>query len=304
MPQESQTQQPTSQVPQTQVPGVYRRKVGDIVITAIADGFLDGDLEVLRNIDTGVARDILTANFRPARRTAVNTFLIQAGGKTALMETGCGSFMQASAGKQLENLAAAGVKPGDIDAIILTHMHPDHSAGLTDRETGKRIFENAELIVHENEPKHWNDDAAMARGNEREQALFFQLARDQMAPYMDRMKTFAGAGGEVFAGVTAIPRPGHTPGHTTYLIASGDDQLLIWGDVVHIPEVQTARPEACMAFDTDTTQAEASRRAVFDMVATDKLLVTGMHLHFPGFSRLVRDGSGYRLIPAAWEHAL
>jgi glyoxylase-like metal-dependent hydrolase (beta-lactamase superfamily II) len=290
-------------IPDTQVPGVYRRKVGDIVITAIADGFLDGDLEVLRNIDTGLARDILTANFRPARSTAINTFLIHTGGKTVLMETGCGNFMQASAGKQLANLAAAGVQPADIDAVLLTHMHPDHSAGLTDRETGKPIFENAELVCHENEPRHWNDDAAMARGNEREKALFFQLARDQMAPYKDRMRTFSGEG-EVLPGITAIPRPGHTPGHTTYLIASGNDQLLVWGDVVHIPEVQTARPEACMVYDTDPAQAEASRRAVFDMVATDRLLVTGMHLHFPGFSRLLRDGDGYRLIPAAWEHAL
>ena len=292
-----------SQVPQTQVPGVYRRKIGDIVLTAIADGFLDGDLEVLHNIDTVEAQGILAANFRPARRTAVNTFLIHSGGRKVLMETGCGPFMQASAGKQLENLAAAGVAPAEIDAILLTHMHPDHSAGLTHKETGARLFENAELIVHENEPRHWTDDAAMARGNEREKALFFQLARDQMAPYMDRMNTFSGEG-EVLPGITAIPRPGHTPGHTTYLIESGNEQLLIWGDIVHIPEVQTARPEACMAFDTDTTQAEASRRAVFDMVATDEIMITGMHLHFPGFSRLVRDGTGYRLIPAAWEHSL
>jgi len=291
------------QVPETQVAGVYRRRIGDILVTAIADGFLDGDLEVLRGLDKEVARGILTANFRPARRTAVNTFLIQTGGKTVLMETGCGPFMQSSAGRQLDNLAAAGVRPEQIDAVLLTHMHPDHSAGLTDRETGERIFENAELVVHENEPKHWCDDAAMARGNDRERTLFFELARDQMAPYGDRMRTFSGPG-EVLPGITAIPRPGHTPGHTTYLIESGDEQLLVWGDTVHIPEVQTARPEACVAFDTNPAQAEASRRAVFDMAATDGLLVTGMHLHFPGFSRLVRDGDGYRLIPAAWEHEL
>jgi glyoxylase-like metal-dependent hydrolase (beta-lactamase superfamily II) len=88
------------------------------------------------------------------------------------------------------------------------------------------------------------------------------------------------------------------------MISSGKDQLLIWGDTVHVPEVQTARPEVCMEFDTDLEAAAATRRRVFDMVATDRLLVSGMHLHFPGFSYLVRRGSGYQLIPAAWEQEL
>lgn len=286
----------------TQVPGVYRRKVGDILVTAIADGFLDGDIDVLRNIEPDESRAILSTNCRPARRTAVNTFLIQSAGRTALMETGCGDYLQPTAGRQQANLAAAGVTPEDIEAVLLTHMHPDHSAGLTERATGKAIFANAELVVHADEPVHWLDDANMARAGERERLMYFQCAREQIAPYQDRMRLFTG--GEVFPGVTALPRPGHTPGHTTYLISSGNDQLLIWGDTVHVPEVQTARPEVCIAFDCDPGQAEASRRAVFDMAATDGLLVTGMHLHFPGFSRLVRDGAGYRLLPAAWEHDL
>jgi len=88
------------------------------------------------------------------------------------------------------------------------------------------------------------------------------------------------------------------------MVSSGKEQLLIWADTVHVPEVQTARPEVCMDFDTDQDLAADSRRKVFDMVATDRLLVTGMHLHFPGFAHLVRDGSGYRLIPEAWQHGL
>jgi glyoxylase-like metal-dependent hydrolase (beta-lactamase superfamily II) len=273
-------------VANSQVPGIYRRRVGGILVTAVADGYLDGDVEVLRNIQPAVAKAILAANFRPARRTSVNTFLIQSAGKTALIDTGCGTYMQTSAGALLANLAAAGVEAGEIDAVLLTHIHPDHSAGLTGRSSGRPIFVNAELVVHEAEPRHWLDDGNLARASEREKALFFACAREQMAPYAKRMRLFSG--GEVFPGVTAIPRPGHTPGHTTYLISSGSDQLLIWGDTVHVPEIQTERPEVCMSFDCDQEQAEASRRAVFDMVASEGIVFTGMHLHFPAFSRLVR----------------
>jgi glyoxylase-like metal-dependent hydrolase (beta-lactamase superfamily II) len=289
-------------VPEKQIPGVYHRRVGDITVTAVSDGFLDGNLEVLRNVDQEEARQILTDNFRPARRTAVNCFLIYTAGKLALIETGCGRLMANTGGQLLANLAAAGVDPASIESVLLTHMHPDHSAGLTNMETGQRNFPNAELVMHENEPRHWFDDAAMARGNDREKAMFFKAGRDQTEPYRDRWRLFKE--GEVLPGVTAMPFHGHTPGHTGYLISSGKETLLIWGDIVHIPEVQTARPEACMAFDTDAAQAEATRRRVFDMVATDKLMVTGMHLHFPGFNHLVRSGSGYRLLPVAWEHSL
>jgi glyoxylase-like metal-dependent hydrolase (beta-lactamase superfamily II) len=288
--------------PAKQIPGVYHRRVGDIGVTAISDGFLDGNLDVLRNIDKEEARQILADNFRPARRTAVNCFLIYTAGKLALIETGCGRYMANTGGQLLANLAAAGVDPKSIESVLLTHMHPDHSAGLTDMTTGQRNFPNAELVMHENEPRHWFDDAAMAKGDDREKKLFFQAGREQTEPYRDRWRLFQK--GEVLPGVTALPFHGHTPGHTGYLISSGNESLLIWGDIVHVPEVQTARPEVCMAFDSDKAQAEATRRRVFDMVTTDRLMVTGMHLHFPGFAHVVRAGSGYRLIPMAWEQAL
>ena len=95
-----------------------------------------------------------------------------------------------------------------------------------------------------------------------------------------------------------------TPGHTAYLIASGNAQLMIWGDTVHVPEVQTAFPEAGMAFDTDLAAAAASRKRMFDRVSTDGILIAGMHLHFPSFSRLARRGDAYTLCSEAWVHDL
>ena len=288
--------------PAAQIPGVYHRRIGDIVVTTISDGYLDGTLDVMRNVDLDKAKQILTEAFRPARRTSVNTFLVHSKGRTAIIDTGSGNYMQPSAGFVQRNLVAAGIDPKSIDTVLLTHMHPDHSAGLTDMTNGQLLFPNAELVMHENELPHWFDDGAMAKADERSAKLFFQAGREQVAPYKNRTRLFRE--GEVFPGVTAVPSPGHTPGHTAYLIASGNDQLMIWGDTVHVPEVQTAFPEAGMAFDTDLAAAAASRKRMFDRVSADGVLIAGMHLHFPAFSRLARRGNAYALYPEAWVHAL
>ena len=288
--------------PTQQTPGVYHRKIGDIVVTAISDGYLDGNLEVMRNVDLDKAHQILREAFRPARRTSVNTFLIHSKGRLAIIDTGSGNYLLPTAGFVQRNLAAAGIDAKSIDTVLLTHMHPDHSAGLTEMPSGRLLFPNAELVMHENELPHWFDDGAMAKADERAKKLFFQAGREQVAPYENRTRLFKQ--GEVFPGVTAVPSHGHTPGHTAYLVASGNDQLMIWGDTVHVPEVQTAFPDAGMGFDTDLAMAAASRKRMFDRVSADRVLVAGMHLHFPAFARLAQRGEGYALYPEAWVHAL
>jgi glyoxylase-like metal-dependent hydrolase (beta-lactamase superfamily II) len=293
--------------PARQIAGVYHRRIGEIVVTALSDGYLDGTLDVLRNIAPEAAAHLLQAAFRPGppgigRRTSVNCYAIHAAGRLALIETGSGNYLQPTAGKLPRNLAAAGIDPAAVERVILTHMHPDHSAGLCEMPSGRRLFPNAELVVHENEPRYWHDDAAMAQASERAKKLYFQAAREQMAPYHDRLRTFCGAG-EVFPGVTAMPLHGHTPGHTGYVIASGTESLLIWGDIVHVPDVQAPHPEVTIEFDTDPTAAAATRRRVFDMAATDRLLIAGMHVHYPGFAHVVRTGSGYALLAEPWDQA-
>lgn len=290
------------QVPTQQIPGVYHRRIGDIVVTALSDGYLDGTCEVLQNIATLAAERMLAEAFRPGRRTSVNAYLIYSAGRLALIETGSGDYLLPTAGKLQANLKAAGVDPAAIETVILTHMHPDHSAGLTDPKTGRKFFPNAQLVVHENEPRHWQDDAAMARASERAQRLYFQCAREQMAPYHNVMHTFSGPT-EVFPGLRSVPLHGHTPGHSGYMISSGKDSLLIWGDIVHVPEVQVPRPDVTIEFDTDSHAAAATRRKTFDMVATDRLLIAGMHVHFPGFAHVVKHGDSYAMLPEMWDQA-
>jgi glyoxylase-like metal-dependent hydrolase (beta-lactamase superfamily II) len=283
--------------PDGQVAGVYRRRVGDVVVTALCDGHLDATYAVMR-IAPGEAEEILARDMRRSPpRISVNCFAVHAGDRLALIETGSGNSMGPTLGRLPANLAAAGIDAGQVDTILLTHMHPDHSNGLVG-DAGEIRFPAAELRVHEDEVAHWHDDGRMAQATERQRVRYFEAARRQLAPYWDRVSTFRS--GEVFPGIIAIPIPGHTPGHTAFLVQSGGEALLVWGDTVHVPEIQVARPEVTMEFDSDPAAAAAVRRWVFDMAVSERLLVGGMHMHFPGFGRMARRGDGYVLVPEAW----
>jgi glyoxylase-like metal-dependent hydrolase (beta-lactamase superfamily II) len=284
---------------QEQVPGIYHHRIGDILVTVLSDGYLDVPLSATRNLPVEEAEKVLAADCRAvAPRCSVNAFVVRAGGRIALIETGSGNTMGPTLGWLPNNLRRAGIDTAKIESVLLTHMHPDHSNGLTN-DAGEPLYPESELVLHEEEVIHWHDDARMAKVPERQQVRYFQGARIQFAPYRKRARTFRS--GEVFPGITAIPIPGHTPGHTAFLISSGLESLFIWGDTVHLPDLQVPHPEVCVEFDSDQVAAAATRRRVFDMVATERLLIAGPHLHFPAFSYLVRGPEGYRLLPESWR---
>ncbi len=291
-----------SLVPKQQIPSIYHRRIGDIVVTSLSDGLLVRTHEMMHGVTAEEGRQRLDTAFRQEFALSINAFVLHLRDKLVLVETGSGNYFGDVAGHLVGNHKAAGIAPEKIDTILLTHMHPDHSAGLTDLATGRKVFPNAELVMHESEPKHWFDDAAMAKGTEREKKFMFQQGREQTTPYKSAWRLFKQ--GEVLPGITAIPAPGHTPGHTAYLIDSQGERLLIWGDTVHIPEVQVPRPEVAMVVDTDPAGAVASRKRIFDMAASERMLVTGMHLHFPGFGHIARQSGGYAFVPEAWRQTL
>lgn len=285
--------------PRGQFPGIYRRKIGDIAVVALSDGYSPSLITRLNNISQDDAEAALTAAFRsPVPRVSVNAFAVYSAGRLAIIDTGAGNTMGPTLGFLPRNMQAAGIEAAAIDTVLLTHMHPDHSNGLLD-ERDRRLFPNAEIVVHEAEISHWQDDAAMARATPRARERYFEGGRKLIAHHKDAIRTFSG--GEVFPGVTAVPIAGHTPGHTAFLISSGGEQVLIWGDTVHHPDIQVRFPEVTMEFDSDPDQAIMARKRVFDMVATDRMLVAGMHMHFPGFGHLAHEGGSYRLVPEGWQ---
>ncbi len=282
-----------------QAPGFYRRRLGDLVITVVNDGFIDLGPGTLLNIEAAEAEARLkTAIHSGFSRSSVNTFVIQGslGGKdrTILIDTGAGDGMGPTMGRLLANLAAAGVQPGDVDMVILTHLHPDHSGNLA-TAGGTAVFPHAELAVAEAEAGFWLSEATLAQAPDAMKP-YVQGAQAAAAPYRERMVMSDTPAPRI----SRLALHGHTPGHSGYLIDGGGQSLLIWGDLMHVPALQAADPSVCMVYDIDAAAAEASRRRALDMASADDMLVAGMHLDFPAFNHVVKDGPGYRLIAERW----
>jgi glyoxylase-like metal-dependent hydrolase (beta-lactamase superfamily II) len=275
---------------------VTTKQVGEFTVTAVSDGVLYSNHDVVLGIDKEDSARLTGVAYGQPLPLDVNSFLIRHRGKLILSDAGTGQALQPvqkNLGQLPDNLRAIGVDPAAIDIVMLTHLHSDHSMGLLDGQ-GRPVFPKAELIVHEVEAAFWldrtlqdNDPERITRNSKAQRAV--------TAPYRERIRRIKD--GEVLPGITAMLRPGHTPGHTNWLIQSGGERILIWGDIVHLAAVQLARPEARLIYDVDTDLAAATRAEVLDWTANERLTVAGAHLGFPGFGRVVRSGDRYAIEP-------
>jgi glyoxylase-like metal-dependent hydrolase (beta-lactamase superfamily II) len=269
------------------------KKIGDITVTTLSDGVLAAPLDVVLGMDKAESERL--AGRKDNVPISVNAFLLERAGKFALIDTGSSNTMGPTLGKLADNLRAFGVAPNKIETIFLTHLHPDHSNGLVD-DAGAAVYPNAEIILHETEAAFWLDRDPSASGDPRI-SRNIRMVAVATAPYRKRMRKVRD--GEGMPGVSAMLLPGHTPGHTGWLIQSGKESLLIWGDIVHLAAIQVPRPDTGLVYDVDPGMACATRRRVFDRVAADRLRIGGAHLDFPGFGYIVRDGAGFGFEPDA-----
>jgi glyoxylase-like metal-dependent hydrolase (beta-lactamase superfamily II) len=276
--------------------------VGDYEVTAVSDGTIPVPVDkVLTNTTPGQVAALLARNYQSLPLEAsINTFLINTGSKLILVDTGAGGILGPTHGGRLvTNLRAAGYQPEQIDTVLLTHIHGDHSAGLV--VDGKMTFPSAVVYVHEREKEYWLNAAEAGKATVDEKEGFAQ-AHAVLTPYIDagRLKTFDGVA-RLFPGVATIPSPGHTPGHTFYSVESTGQKMVFWGDVVHVAEVQFPHPSITITYDRDSTAAAAQRARAFAEAARLGYWVAAPHISFPGIGHLRAEGKGYVWIPAPYR---
>jgi glyoxylase-like metal-dependent hydrolase (beta-lactamase superfamily II) len=287
----------------TQVPGYYRMQLGQFEMTALYDGRIELDAQLLKNVQPGDLDRLLKRFFvgNPKMATSVNAYLINTGPHLVLVDAGAGKLFGDSLGHIAENIKAAGYDPSQVDTILITHMHGDHIGGLNDAE-GKPVYPNANIFVAKAESDFWLSEEKAEKAPE-EQKRFFNMARDISSQYLanGKWQTFVPRG-ELVPGIRAIDVKGHTPGHTAYVVGSDKQKLVIWGDVIHAYAVQFAKPSTSIDFDIDQKKAVITRCALMKTIAADGSLVAGMHLPFPGIGHILAEGQGsYAWVPIEFE---
>ena len=266
-----------------------RFRLGAFEVTTLLAGTRAGD-KPQETFGTNASPEefaaLAAANFIPADRTQ-NFFtptLVNTGAELILFDTGL------AAEGTLAALAAAGIAPDQIDTVVLTHMHGDHIGGLMAADGVTPAYPNARYVTGTAEYDHW-----AAAGNE---------GFDKNVRPLAEKTTFLDDGGSPAGGITALPAPGHTPGHMAYMLESDGQRLVLTADTANHYVFSLQQPDWEVRFDADKAMGAETRKKVFGMIATDRIPFIGYHMPFPAVGYAEPKDAGFRFVPQSYQHLL
>jgi glyoxylase-like metal-dependent hydrolase (beta-lactamase superfamily II) len=267
--------------------------VGGVKVQGLSDGTLPTGVDKVLDMTPAEVERLVGKTDNGVFHIPVNNFVIQRGGKVIMIDAGAGNTMYPTLGRLTKNLRSAGIDPHAVTHIVITHLHGDHANGLVD-DAGNAHYPNAEIVVHEIEAGFW---MASERANDIEKVRNNAArTRINLKPYLDRIHKVRGS--EEYLGFTPVIAPGHTPGHTCWLLSAPGGGFMALGDVVHVSAIQISHPDAGMIYDLDKDQAVKSRKRILDMAASERLAIAGAHVNAPGFGHVVRKGASFAFEPA------
>ena len=290
-----------AEAPLEPVNGVYKYKVGSIEVTAVYDGIWrkPHDPTFIKNAsieDTkeALAKAGLTTEFMPIPLTVT---VLKIGEKYIMIDSGSGvGQWQANATNLPANMKAAGIDRSQISTILVSHFHPDHVWGLLEKGTNAAVFPNAELIVNSTEYNWWTEPGRVEKLPDGRKPAGKRIG--DVFPTWKNWKLVED-NAEVAPGVRMLAAPGHTPGHSAFLVTSGKDQLMVSNDTMYVPALLAPHPDWQGGYDQDGAMAIATRRKLIDRVIADKMMICGAHFPFPGRGTFTKDGNAYAFAPLA-----
>jgi glyoxylase-like metal-dependent hydrolase (beta-lactamase superfamily II) len=287
--------------------GWYRYKVGSFEITVVTDGVTNAPLSdtYVANAQKDAVNTALTSDFMPRDRAIqpYTPIVVNTGSKLVAIDTGLGLGMfqqsKGAVGQYHTNLQASGIDRSAVDVVIISHFHGDHINGLVGPDN-KPAFPNAEVMVPATEWTFWGDESNAGRVPEPIRPTFGNVKRVFGSVLANKVTQYEG-GKELVPGITAVTSPGHTPGHCSHVVASGNDKVLVQADITAgMATLFVRNPDWYAWFDADKPLAAQTRRKLYDMAAVERMKVQGFHFPFPSIGYVEKSGTGFRLVPAPW----
>ena len=274
--------------------GAFKASIGDLTVFALSDGVVRRPLDAgfVRNADFGDVQAALESEGLPTDHIMVpyTPFVVEAGGRRVLMDAGFADNGPQGTGLLHENMRAAGLEPGTVDAVLMSHLHGDHINGLR-RKDGTLVYPDAKVYVPQPEYDHWMSEEKMKAAPEAAQGGFKTVRRVLQDYPQDRLVLFAP--GDTVEGFSTIPCFGHAPGQTAFSIGSGAESFTYLADVAHYPALFVRHPDWQVQFDMNPDMARTTRHDMLSRMKEQGGLVGGYHFPYPSIGTIAAAEEGY-----------